>query len=254
MINKLYNISLLFFREMIRSRIFVSFVLLGVLLVFISLLINRMVVGQEIKVTKDLGLSILNVFSFLIIFVGINRISGDLNQRPKYFLFSKPVKRWEYLLGSSISVLSITMYIILILCLTIFVVSFIQNDVWISGILFAGLLTFFEMLILISFATLFSVFLSAELAMLFTLFIYVAGHSAEKLLILFERLPDAGLRYSLIMINGLFPNLVFFNRKTEIVYSINLPFSYFFAVSVYSIAYASLIFLISVFIFNRKKL
>ena len=255
MIKKVKYITLLLFKEMVRNRIFILFTITAVFLVFVSLILDKVVVGQQIKATKDLGLSILNVFSlFVLVFLGVPLISKHLNHQRSYFLFSKPVKRLEFLLGSSLSVLLVIIYMIVIICLTIMAVSFIQNEAWISGVIFAGFLTLLEMIMILSIAILLSIMLSPKLVIFLTLLIYIIGHSIEKVVMFFDKITSVGVKYILITIYALFPDFEFFNRKTEIVYGMNLPFSYFFYVSLYSITFTILIFMISVYIFNRKRI
>ena len=211
--------------------------------------------GQQIKATKDLGLSILNVFAlFTLVFLGVPLVSKNLNKQPTYFLLSKPVNRLEFLLGSALSVLLVVAYVIVIICITIVAVSFVQNETWISGVIIAGFLTLLEMIMILSIALLLSVMLATKLVIFLTLLIYMIGHSIEKAVMFFDQIASVGVNYVLITIYALFPDFEFFNRKTEIVYGMNLPFSYVVYVSIYSITFSILIFMISVYIYNRKRI
>lgn len=253
--NKTARIALIFFRELIRDKVFLVLSVAAVLLVLGSLILNEMVVGEEIKATKDLGLSILNIFSlFILIFSGVNLVSGDLSRKTLYFLFSKPVKRWQYLTGVLVSILLCVLSGILVIMGTVFFLSFIQNEVWVSGLLVAGFLTLLEMLVVLSFAILFAVFTTPQLAMFLTLLLYVIGHTIEKAVQIIETSANVVLKYFIIVVGGLLPNLEFFNKKPEIVYGITIPFSYFLNAVTYSLSYTLLIFLIAVFILNKKEI
>lgn len=253
--NKITQITFVFFRELVRDRIFLTLSSAAILLVFGSLILNEMVVGEEIKATKDLGLSILNIFSlFILIFSGVNLVSKDLSQKSLYFLFAKPVKRWQYLTGSSLSIIFLVLSGIMVIIITVFFLSYIQNEIWLSGLLIAGYLTLLEMLVILSFALLFSISTSPQLAMFLTLLIYIIGHTIEKAAQIVEKSANVGLKYFVILINGILPNLEFFNKKSEIIYGISIPFSYFFNATLYSISFALLIFLLSIYILNRKEI
>lgn len=253
--NKTGLIAMLFFREQIRDRVFLSLSGAAILLVLGSLILNEMVVGEEIKATKDLGLSILNIFSlFILIFSGVNLVSRDLNRKTLYFLFSRPVKRWQYLTGSALSILMSVACAILVIMATVFFLSYLQHEIWLGGLLKAGFLALLEMLILLAFAVLFAVSTSPQLAMFLTLLIYIIGHSVQKAAAIVEHSQNMVLKYFIIIANGLLPNLEFFNKKAEIVYNVAVPASYFVYAALYSVGYSMLVFLLAVHVLNRKEM
>lgn len=253
--NKTALIALLFFRELIRDKVFLALSFGAVLLVLGSLILNEMVVGEEIKATKDLGLSILNIFSlFILIFSGVNLVSGDLSRKSLYFLFSRPVNRRQYLAGTFAAILLCLAAGILVITGTVFFLSFIQGEVWIPGLLTAAYLTLLEMTIILSFALLFSVFTTPQLAMFLTLLMYVIGHTVEKAAKIVETSANPVLKYFIVLVGGLLPNLEFFNKKSEIIYGIAVPFSYFLHASLYALSYALLVFLLAAYVLNKKEI
>jgi len=249
------EITYLLFREMIRDKIFLSLSGASVVLILASLILNQMVVGQEIKATKDLGLSVLNLFSlFILIFLGINLVSRDLNSRSLYFLFAKPVTRSQYLIGSGLSILWATMAGIVVISATIILLSLLQAEVWIGGVLIAGYLTLLEMMVLLSFAVLFALVTSPQLAMFLTLLTYVIGHTIQHAAQIVDRSANILLKYFVLILSGILPDLEFFNKKPEIIYNLDIPFSYFVYATVYSLSYTLLIFLLAYFLFQRKEI
>jgi ABC-type transport system involved in multi-copper enzyme maturation permease subunit len=242
-------------RELIRDKVFLSLSGAAILLVFASLILNEMVVGQAIKATKDLGLSVLNIFSlFILIFLGVNLISKDLNNKSLYLLFSKPVKRTEYIVGSAISVLLAVVSGILVISATIFLLSFLQNEIWLTGLIAAAYLTLLEMLVLLAFAILFILITSPQLAMFLTLLMYVIGHTLQQAAKIVEHSSNMALKYFIVAINGLLPNLEYFNKKAEIIYRLDIPASYYFDAALYALTYTVLIFLLAFRVFKNKEL
>jgi ABC-type transport system involved in multi-copper enzyme maturation permease subunit len=252
---KITHISSILYREMIRDKIFLSLSGASILLVFASLILNEMVVGQQIKATKDLGLSVLNLFSlFILIFLGVNLVSRDLNNKSLYFLFSRPVTRPQYIIGSSISILMAVGCGILVISGTIFLLSFIQGETWIPGLLTASYLTLLEMLMLLAFAVLFAIITSPQLAMFLTLLMYVIGHTLEQASQIIDKSENVVLKYFILIAHTLLPNLEFFNKKTEIVYGLSISFSYFLNATLYSLAYTVFIFLLAIRVFKNKEI
>lgn len=252
---RIKELSALLFRELIRDKIFFSLSGAAILMVFASLILNEMVVGQEIKAIKDLGLSVLNLFPlFILIFLGINQVSRDLNNRSLYFLFSKPVNRPEYLVGTSISILLAVVSGIFVIAGTVFFLSFIQGENWIAGLIIAAYLTLLEMMVLLAFALLFALVTSPQLAMFLTLLMYVIGHTLEKAAHIVRDSANLTLKYFVIVMHTLLPNLEFFNKKPEIVYNVPIPFSFFVYATLYALAYTVLMIFLCGFVLKRKEI
>jgi len=219
------------------------------------LILNEMVVGQQIKATKDLGLSVLNLFSlFIVIFLGISQVSGDIGGTSLYFLFSKPVRRSEYLVGTAVAVFMAVFCGVLVITVTIFLLSIFQGEVWIMGLLIAAYLTLLEMLVMLAFALLFTLITSSQLAMFLTLSVYIIGHTIQQAAVIADRSSNLVLKYIILLLYGLCPNLEFFNKKTEIIYHVNIPLSYFLYTTVYSFSYTTLIVLLALYVFKHKEI
>jgi len=253
--SRVFKIAKILYRELVRDKIYISILIGAFLLILSTLILNEMVVGEKIKATKDLGLSILNLFSlFIIIFLGINLISRDISQKTLYFLLAKPVKKSDYLKAAYISVIFSLVIGMVLLIVIITLLSVLQGDFWLTGLLNAGFFTFLEMLIIISFSFLFSVGTSPQLSMFLTLIIYVIGHSIEKAATIVDKSSNLILKYFIQGIYPILPNLEFFNKKTMIVYKMDIPVSYYFHAGLYAVSYSLLIFFLAILIFNRKEL
>ncbi|MCP5054933.1 MAG: ABC transporter permease subunit [bacterium] len=254
-IGKIKIVSIMMFKELIRDKIFLSLSGASIVLVLASLILNEMVVGQQIKATKDLGLSVLNFFSlFLLIFLGVNLVSRDINNKSLYFLFSKPVNRSEYLVGGSFSILAAVFCGILVITGTIFLLSYLQGEVWLSGLLSAGYFTLLEMTVLLAFAIFFVLITSPQLAMFLTLLTYVIGHTIHQAAQILEQSANVGLKYFVVIIDALLPNLEYFNKKTEIVYNLDIPPAYYLNATLYALGYTLVLFLVASRVFKRKEL
>ena len=93
-------VALAVFRESIRDRVPLTIVGFGVLLVAASYLIGQMTAGQDLKITKDLGLAALNLLGLLIaVFIGIGLVAKEVERRSIYSLLSRPLTREQFILG-----------------------------------------------------------------------------------------------------------------------------------------------------------
>src|SRR6266850_1355507 len=88
------------FRESVRDKVLYNLVFFAILLMGASYLIGQLTAGQDVKIIKDLGLAATSVFGlFIAVFIGIGLVSKEVERRSIYNLISKPVNRYQVLLG-----------------------------------------------------------------------------------------------------------------------------------------------------------
>ncbi len=253
-VSKIRDISAILFRELIRDKVFLYLILVVVLLAVVSFILNEAAGEAPLMVTRGLGFSALNVFSlFLLIFWGVNLVSKEVYRKVVYFVFSQPVKRWEYLVSSFFAVLLALLLTIGVVSAAVLILCSLSGEVWIPGMLLAGLLTLLEMAVLLSLAVLFAVATPPQLAMFLTLLVYGVGHTIESAVLVVNTSGRGLLKYVVTILYPLLPNLEFFNKKAEIIAGQDIPLSYFLQASLYSLSYSLLIFLLSLFIFSREE-
>src|SRR4030042_4008592 len=91
------------FKETIRDRILLNILSFALGLILLALVIGEWSIYQQVKVLKDFGLSAMSIFGLLIaIFIGIRLMVQETEQRTLYLIASKPVHRWEIILGKYI--------------------------------------------------------------------------------------------------------------------------------------------------------
>jgi hypothetical protein len=99
-IRKVWAIILNTFREAVRDRILYAIVFFAVLILLLSTIMDVITIGQRSKIIIDSGLASISIFGTLIaIFVGINLVYKEIDKRTIYTIVSKPVARWQFLLG-----------------------------------------------------------------------------------------------------------------------------------------------------------
>ena len=88
------------FRESIREKLLYNLLIFALLMIGSSILLTRLTVGEWDRLIINLGLSSMNFFGVLIaIFVGISLVSKEIDKKTIYTILSKPVPRYEFLLG-----------------------------------------------------------------------------------------------------------------------------------------------------------
>lgn len=243
------------FREAVRSKILYLFFIFGILMILGSRVISLLAIDNPVKIIKDFGLGSIHFFSILIVIIlGIDLVSREIDKKTIYNILSKPVKRYEFLLGKllgmmlTILVVLVTMFIIFIVLLWLRI-----GNVELKYIGFVYM-TFLECLILTNFALLFSSVSSQLFSTLFTLGIFMAGNSTFALKMLKQLLNGEGIGSFLCdMFYYILPNFSNFNIKNDIVHNISIGFTVYAEATLYALLYSFLIFMISVFAFNKRN-
>ncbi len=254
---KILSIAHNTFRECVRDKILYNLVLFAVLIIFSSLILGSITIGDVTQIIINLGLSTLSIFGTLIaIFIGIQLVYKEIDRKTIYSLLAKPVTRCQFLLGKFLG-LTLTLAVnVTVMILGVFASilylrhSFLAADAY---VLPAGILILVELMLVISIAMLFSTFSTPALSALFTFTLYAIGHfnadikqfgaASESFLTkalavpLYYFLPNFG-NFDIISqtAHGRFPSLEVY------LYSL-----------CYGLIYSASLLLLSVFLFQRRN-
>ena len=177
---KVLHIARNTFRECVRDKVLYNLVIFAVLIIGSSLILGTITIGDVRQIIINLGLSTISFFGTLIaILIGIQLVHKEIDKKTVYSLLSKPVARYEFILGKYLG-LSMTLAVnvsVMILGVYLAVLylrhSFQASD---AQILLAGILILIELMLVIAIALLFSTFSTPALSALFTFCLYVIGH------------------------------------------------------------------------------
>jgi len=249
---RILSIGLNTFRETLREKLLYNLVIFALLMIGSSMLLSRLTLGDANRLILDLGLASINLFGVIIaIFVGIGLVSKEIDKKTIYTIVSKPVPRYEFLLGKYVG-LGIT----LLTNTAIMVVGLLSvlqiMQVPIELVLFKSLLLIFiELLVVTAVALLFSTFTSSTLSAIFTLAVYVIGHLSGDLKALGEKL-DGVSQGVLTTLYYVMPNLERFNLKGHVIHQLNVGTSDMALIICYGLAYATLMLTVAAIIFQRR--
>ena len=173
------------FREAVRDRVLYNLIAFALLLSGAAILVGQISIDIERLVVVNLGLTAVTLFGVVIaIFIGIGLVSKEIEKRTLYTVLSRPVRRWEFVVGKffgltgTLVVNTLFMAIGVFLALLYVAHRFERADV---GILIALYFIVLQFLIVCSLALLFSSFSSPMLAAVFTFALFVIGSLSEDL-------------------------------------------------------------------------
>ena len=240
------------FRENLREKLLYNLVIFALLLIGSSILLQRLSLGDRSRLIVDLGLASINLFGVLVaIFLGIGLVSKEIEKKTIYTIISKPVPRYEFLLGKYLG-LSITLLANTLIMLAGFLLVLVYMEVSVGLLLFkAVLLIFMELMVLTAVALLFSTFSTATLSAILTLAIYVIGHLTGDLKALGAKFDAVG-RGILTGLYYVMPNLENFNIKGRVIHQLDVGGTEMALILSYGLLYTTLLLLIAAVIFQRR--
>ena len=253
--NAIYVIAQNTFKETIRNRVMANILLFAIGMVFITLVVSNWSLDQQAKILKDFGLSAISIFGLLIaLFVGVRTIFQEIEKHTIYMLVSKPISRWQVILGKYAGLVMTILINIMAISFCLLLVNYIVEGSVDWGLLKGIFLIILEILLVIAWAIFFSTFISPLLSAIFTLIIFVIGHLAPSILLYIQLRPDQPGNGILKAIYTVLPNLENFNIKTAVVEHIPLPPDTIMNAVIYGISYIGILLIITSLIFKKKDL
>src|SRR6202167_2390582 len=173
------------FREAVRDRVLYNLIFFALMMIAASILVGEISIGISRLVIINLGLSAISIFGLVMaIFIGVGLVSKEIEKRTLYTLLSKPVRRWEFLVGKfgglllTLTVNTILMTLGLAAALYYVSRNFLRTD---ASVLVAVYFILLELALVTALALFFSCFSSPMLSTLFTLGLFVAGQFSTAL-------------------------------------------------------------------------
>ena len=268
-----WTIAVYTWREGMRKKILMAILIFSVLVIagsnfMTSFLTQSTAVGEidmQAKQMKDLCVTAISIFGVLItIFISASVVPNEVENKVIYTILSKPVRRFQYLLGKFAGVQLIVILNLALMTALFFVALYLKERIMPTLLLWSTLLTYFEFLIVSAFT--FALSCAATSAVLPTiagLFIYITGNLTEYLKDVFaksgqtELWIDKMIGYISLGLYELLPNLQNFSLKNQILYlasndpprDILLP-----NLIAYGLLYAVAGYVMAYWIFRRKEL
>ena len=253
------------FREAIRDKVLYSLLIFTVIVIAASVLLGQLTIGQDRRVIKDMGLASMSLFGVLIAtFVGTSLVHKEIRKKTIYTMISKPIHRYEFVLGKYFGLL-MTMFVELsIMAVVIFAVIILHGFMSappatglepVGYVLLAKaiVLIFFELMLVTSIAVLFSIISTPILSVFFTLSIYVIGHLTVDIKEMGAVLESSLLKGLCSSCYYILPNLENFNIRAEMVRDVFVSSRFMFYSIIYGILYMSFVLLISILSMERKQ-
>lgn len=253
--NRIVTVSKFTFHQIIRSKILLNTILLGLFLLISSYVAHEISYGARSKITLDIGLG-LNYVSLMgiALFMGVGLVSDEIETRTLYMSLSRPVNRWSYFIGKLLGLSGVLVLNSLILMIFVSVGYFFVGGEFSPLIFISFFFDLLAALIVLSIVVFFSLFSNKVISLLMTITLTIAGHFLNQLSLLNFVLKRDYLNEFINVLKWFLPNLDMLNLKDLVVYFNTVPDNYILKAMGYTIFYLVFLNGISCLIFERKNL
>ena len=173
------------FREAVRDRVLYNLIFFALLMIAAAVLVGQISIDIERLVIVNLGLTSISVFGLLMaVFIGVGLVYKEIDKFTLYALLSKPIRRWEFLVGKyaglllTLTVNTALMTVGLAAALFYVTRAFPRSDL---SVLVAIYFILLKLALVTALALLFSCFSTPLLSTLFTLGVYLTGLFAQDI-------------------------------------------------------------------------
>jgi ABC-2 type transport system permease protein len=241
------------YREAIRDKILYMLMFFAGVTILGSKALGYISVGQDMKIITDISLASISLFGALVaIFVGTNLVFKEVDKRTIYTILSRPVYRYEFILGKYLGLA------LLLATVTVIMAVFAGSYIAILGgrveFMFAEavLLIYWKLLLVTAFSVLLSSLTSPILGAIIVLTGYIMGHATGILVDLPPHFDGTLTKDLMNTAYQILPNLSNFDIWQEYANGVAVPHSYVAWTMLYGTAYTVLLLFLASVVFENK--
>ncbi|MCD6256750.1 ABC transporter permease subunit [Candidatus Aerophobetes bacterium] len=244
------------FRRAIRGKIFIVFLLFAIIMIFASLLFESLTFTAKLKIIKDVGLTGISIFSGLIcIFLSGEAIVGEVERKNVYILFSKPVSKASFIIGSFLGIVWTTLLALLISGIAFLMLVYLKQGYIEPQLLLTIGFSGMEIIVITSIGVMFSSFSSsATVATLLCFSVYILGHLNPQLALLARSIHNKSIKELISITRFVLPNLDYFNLREKIARGYHIdPFTTG-KIIIYTFIYSGIMLTLAYLFFRKREL
>ncbi|CAN5740941.1 hypothetical protein BH20VER1_BH20VER1_15190 [soil metagenome] len=274
------------FTELTRLKVFYVLLLFALVLIGSSVFMARLTFQQEFHVLKDISLGAMTIFLSLIAIIATARLlPQEIEDRTVYTVLSKPVPRFEYILGKLSGVLLLlaisTVVMTLLFCAVLYfrqqaaiaetlqqmagqppeqieeALRSLRTSTFTANLLPGIAIIFVKACVLASLTLFISTFAASQIfTVAMAIFVYFIGHlqATAREFWLQEQAGGWLSRTFLAIVALLFPDLQQFNLADEVAACAAIPLRIFWQTAALGCFYTLFYALAAIAVFNSREL
>jgi len=250
----MFNIALNTFREIVRNKFLYMIIFFAFVFILFSITLGTLTIWDDKKIITDFGMSMIEIFWIIwVLFVWSQLLFKEIEWKTIFLILSKPIKRYEFILGKFLG-FSATIFLIIFIQAFLYLLVLYFKDIEITKlIIFSIFFTFLKLELLLALVFFFSSFMSNMITILVSILFYISGHSFSLLLDLVHRTKNEFIIKSVETLQLIFPPFEALNTKNYIWWIEEFTNKFYLFNTWYSIIYLVIILYFTVIIFNKKK-
>ncbi len=242
--------------DMLRRRILLILLIVAVGMIALGPSVGFLSPRESSAVLRSLGLAVILIAGLLItIIAGIQVIPTEIERRTIYTVLSKPVQRYEFILGKFLGGLFTVFAMIAAMGVVFLGVLRWQEGSWSLDMAKGVMMTFFQMTLLGALAIFFSTFVTPVVNFFMSFAVFIVGNLStvtESLLSnknAVTRILATGLHYVI-------PNFGNFNMQNKLIHptvTISNEAVFIGTNVVYAIVYSCALLVLAILVFDRRE-
>ena len=268
--SRILALSTITFREGIRNRSVFGILLFSLFLLGLNIAVAGFFMRDIGKVSADMNLSALSFAGLLLVlFVGINLISKDIDKKTIHLVLSKPISRTEYIFGKFLGIqcfIAVSLAFLIVLSSgTMFLLQYLYPNYfgqfsW--PVYFVACFFILVKLSVLSSIVVFfsSITTSSFITLMFSICVYIMGISIDEVVFYLrshlsvEALPTSEqLRHLIDFVSYVIPNFSVFDFKIEAAHGLVIGWDRLGISLCYGVSYQVLALVFASLIFQRRE-
>jgi len=250
----MFNIALNTFREIVRNKFLYLILFFSFIFILFSISLGKLSLWEDSKIIIDFGLAMIEFFWLIwVLFVWSQLLFNEVNWKTIFLILSKPIKRYEFILGKFFWFSLVILLLVLFEALVFGGVLLFKSIALTELIWFSLLFILIKLEVLLALVLFFSTFMSNILTILVTIFIYFISHWFSIIIDLVARWKNEVMINGIKWVSLIFPPFEAMNLKDMIGWIVNVSSLYLVSNAVYGVIYLAIILFFTVVLFNRKN-
>jgi ABC-type transport system involved in multi-copper enzyme maturation permease subunit len=242
------------FKEGVRDRLFLALGVFAGVVLGSSFIVGPLSLGEQVRITQDIGLASISILGFLVaVLVGTGIVYREVEKRTIYTVLSKPVERWQFILGKFLGLSAIVGLLVAGMAVVLVVMNRVVAGTFGLHLVEAIVLIWVELILLTALSVLMSTLCSPILGAIFTFLLYVIGHTSADLKDLAARFGSQYVKVGAGIAYYALPNLEYLNVKSKVVHGVDIHADYIAFACCYGLAYSLIFLLLAALVFERKE-
>jgi ABC-type transport system involved in multi-copper enzyme maturation permease subunit len=242
--------------DMVRRKILLILLIVAVGMIALGPSVGFLSPRESSAIMRSLGLGIILIAGLLItILAGIQVIPTEIERRTIYTVLSKPVQRYEFILGKFLGGLFTVFVMIAAMGIVFLGVLYAQEHRFAPDMAKGVLMTFFQMMLLGAMAIFFSTFATPVVNFFLSFALFLVGNMSSVTESLTSN-KNPATKILANVLHFLLPNFGNFNIQNKLIHpevKISNESVFIFQNMVYALIYSAVLLILAILVFDRRE-